>query len=135
MKRRKGVALNQKSSYGNKRILNKYSLTRSEWTAMMKMSANVFPVRSLPGRSQDGPECRHVGCTRRETLPHILGDCEKGSLLRNERHNEVVRIIMKYLRQNKKWTVQDEVHCVGENSSTRRVDILCFDKNTKQGYI
>jgi hypothetical protein len=33
------------------------------------------------------------------------------------------------------WKVLEEVHCIGENDSTRRVDILFFQEQTKEGYI
>ena len=37
--------------------------------------------------------------------------------------------------KNKGWQVQEEVHCVASNGSSRRVDILALSNNSKQGII
>ena len=130
-----GTELFKQCEFGNKLILNKSGITSSEWLSTIKMSCNVYPVRSLPGRSQDGPLCRHNGCSRRETLPHILGFCEKGELLRNKRHNDARTILAKHLRSNINFEVVEEIHCLENDGSTRRVDILCIDKLTRNAYI
>ena len=132
-----GVELYAEYQKGNKLIVNKESLTSSEWISAMKMSANVYPVRSIPGRSSDGPQCRY--CDERETLSHVLGRCHRGDLLRNSRHHEIRSIIANGLRNVKingrpLWAVHEEVHCVAEGGSNRRVDILCYNKS-KTGYI
>lgn len=130
-----GTELFKECEYGNKFILNKSGITSSEWLSIVKMSCNVYPVRSLPGRSQDGPLCRHEGCKRRETLPHILGFCEKGELLRNKRHNDNRTIIANHLRQIEEYEVVEEIHCLQNNGSTRRADILCIEKKTRNAFI
>ncbi|KAJ4427547.1 hypothetical protein ANN_25195 [Periplaneta americana] len=90
-------------------------------------------VRSVPGRSLDGTRCRH-GCPETETLAHVLGFCEQGLLLRNSRHHLVRSKIAAALR-NKGWIVAEEISCLAENGSTRRVDILAYNADTKQGII
>ncbi|KAJ4447156.1 hypothetical protein ANN_09157 [Periplaneta americana] len=37
--------------------------------------------------------------------------------------------------ENKGWTVEEEIYCLAENGSTRRVDILAYNADTKQGII
>jgi hypothetical protein len=117
----------------NKRIIDKQGLTCSEWITALKMACNVIPVRTLPGRStNNNPLCRH--CKERETLPHVLGNCHVGELLRNNRHHDIRRCIAKHLRQ-KGWLTYEEVHCTSETGSNKRVDIICYKANTKEGFI
>ncbi|KAJ4451057.1 hypothetical protein ANN_02494 [Periplaneta americana] len=111
----------------NSWIANKKGLSIS-----LKMIANLAAVRSVPGRSLDGTRCRH-GCPEIETLAHVLGFCEQGLLLRNSRHHLVRSKIAAALR-NKGWIVE-EISCLAENGSTRRVDILAYNADTKQGII
>ncbi|KAJ4436038.1 hypothetical protein ANN_18665 [Periplaneta americana] len=77
--------------------------------------------------------CRH-GCPEIETLAHVLGFCEQGLLLRNSRHHLVRSKIAAALR-TKGWIVEEEISCLAENGSTRRVDILAYNAATKQGII
>ncbi|KAJ4429741.1 hypothetical protein ANN_21945 [Periplaneta americana] len=37
--------------------------------------------------------------------------------------------------RNKGWIVEEEISCLAENGSTRRVDILAYNADTKQGII
>ncbi|KAJ4441157.1 hypothetical protein ANN_11008 [Periplaneta americana] len=104
-----------------------------EWISSLKMTANLAAVHSVPGRSLDGTQCRY-GCLEIETLAHILGFCEQGLLLRNSRHHLVRSKIAAALR-NKGWIVEEEISCLAENGSTRQVDILAYNADTKQGII
>jgi len=64
-----------------------------------------FLIIHLLQRNISLSQIRHEGCSRRETLPHILGFCEKGELLRNKRHNDSRTIIAKHLRKNDNYNV------------------------------
>ncbi|KAJ4443032.1 hypothetical protein ANN_04682 [Periplaneta americana] len=117
----------------NSWIANKKGLSTSEWISSLKITANLAAVRSIPGRSLDATRCRH-GCPEIETLAHVLGFCEQGLLLRNSRHHLVRSKIAAALR-TKGWIVGEEISCLAENGSTRRVDILAYNADTKQGII
>lgn len=95
------------------------------------MSSNVAAVRSVPGRSLDGNHCRH--CNEKESLAHVLGYCSWGYQLRILRHNKMRSIIASELKSHG-WTVFEEVDCIADQGSTRRIDILAFNKS-KKGYI
>lgn len=128
----KGVEVFEENTAANRMIIDKKGLTNSEWICSLKMNCNVIPVRSVLGRSSDTPQCRH--CTERETLAHVLGSCHTGDLLRNNRHHEARTTIAKQLRKNG-WIVHEELHCVAEEGSNRRVDIWCYNENLTKGYI
>jgi hypothetical protein len=128
-----GVILYKECPKSNNWVFSKFGLSCSEWTNAIKMSCNTLAVRSIPGRSTDGPLCRH-GCKESETLGHVLGSCPKNSLLINARHHKVRNLIAEALRV-KKFEVLEEVTCVALNGSTRRVDILCFNPVTRKGWI
>lgn len=131
--RGKGVEMYSEVTAANSWIANKKGLSTSEWISSLKMTANLAAVRSVPGRSLDGTRCRH-GCPEIETLAHVLGFCEQGLLLRNSRHHLVRSKIAAALR-TKGWIVEEEISCLAENGSTRRVDILAYNADTKQGII
>ncbi|KAJ4431573.1 hypothetical protein ANN_20172 [Periplaneta americana] len=131
--RGKGVEMYSEVTAANNWIANKKGLSTSEWISSLKMTTNLAAVRSVPGRSLDGTLCRH-GCPEIETLAHVLGFCEQGLLLRNSRHHLVRSKIAAALR-NKGWIVEEEISCLAKNGSTRRVDILAYNADTKQGII
>ncbi|KAJ4448043.1 hypothetical protein ANN_10055 [Periplaneta americana] len=79
----------------NRWIKTRDGLSVSEWKEAIKMIGQVSNVRAMPGRSQDGSQCRH--CTEIETLPHILGFCQHGTLIRNTRHHAIRELIAKSL--------------------------------------
>ena len=79
-----------------------------------------------------GTRCRH--CSETETLAHVLGSCPHGELLRNSRHHRIRSRIASSLAE-KNWEVHEEIHCVAENGSTRRIDIIAIDKVKRIGYI
>ncbi|KAJ4434089.1 hypothetical protein ANN_16409 [Periplaneta americana] len=106
----------------------------NEWTNAIKMSTNIAAVRSVPGRSCQDQNCRHPGCSEIETLEHVLGYCPKEELLGNNRHHKVRSSIATTLRKAK-WEVYEEVHCLAENGSTRRADIIAIDRRNQRSLI
>ncbi|KAJ4428407.1 hypothetical protein ANN_24444 [Periplaneta americana] len=110
---------------------NKRGISSSEWTNAIKMSTNIAAVRSVPGRSFQDQNSRHPGCSEVETFGHVLGYCPKKELLRNNRHHKVRSSIATTLRKAK-WEVYEEVHCLAENGSTRRADIIAIDRRNQR---
>jgi hypothetical protein len=51
-----------------------------------------------------------------------------------KRHNEIRTIIANELR-NRDYEVHEEVHCISDSGSTRRIDIIAIDKKNQEGYI
>ncbi|KAJ4430800.1 hypothetical protein ANN_19391 [Periplaneta americana] len=97
------------------------------------MNCNTIPVRTLPGRTLDSTHCRR--CDEQETLPHVLGFCHHGELLRINRHNTVRSLIAASIRQNASYEVYEEVGCVPSDGSTRRADIIIIDRQKDKGVI
>ena len=128
-----GVSQFQQNPKDNKNLMKKVGMTTSEYVTFLKMNANVASVRNTPGRSIDGTQCRHCG-TEKEYLAHVLGSCPRGELIRNQRHHSIRERIAKALKLTG-LEVAEEVHCIAENGSARRVDIIAFDEKTKDGYI
>ncbi|KAJ4431029.1 hypothetical protein ANN_19622 [Periplaneta americana] len=75
--------------------------------------------------------CRHPGCSETETLGLVLGFCKKGELLRNNRHHRARTAIANLLR-NRGWEVHEEIHCVSEDDSHSRVDIIAINRRTRK---
>ncbi|KAJ4434815.1 hypothetical protein ANN_23386 [Periplaneta americana] len=98
-------------------------------------SLKAEPGGSLPPSHKPAicPYPEHV-CPEIETLAHILGFCEQGLLLKNSRHHLIRSKIAAALRNNG-WIVEEEISCLAENGSTRRLDILAYNADTKQGII
>lgn len=130
----KGVVTYSEDPKNNSWISNRRGISSSEWTNAIKMSTNIAAVRSVPGRSFQDQKCRHPGCSEVETLGHVLGYCPKGELLRNNRHHKVRSSIATTLRKAK-WEVYEEVHCLAENGSTRRADIIAIDRRNQRSLI
>lgn len=57
-----------------------------------------------------------------------------GELLRHYRHNRIVRIIANTLL-DRHWKVIEEFDCVSSDGSKRRVDIIAYEENSKNGFI
>ena len=134
----RGVILFQDYKPANNLFSGRTGLTPSELKEAIKIIGDVAPVRAIPGRSKDGTQCRHCSCTEkfdRETLPHVLGFCPFGELLRNHRHHLVRTTIADALRAKGKFDVYEEVNCVADSGSTRRVDILAIDRKKCLAYI
>ena len=131
--RGKGIEQFADNPTGNKSLMNKIGMTTSEYITMLKMNANVTCVRSIPGRSIDSTQCRHCG-TEKETLGHVLGFCYGGELIRNQRHHGIRGIIAKAMKQVG-FEIAEEVHCVAENGSNRRVDIIAYKRASRKGVI
>jgi len=128
----KGVALFKQEPSFNKWLMTKKGLSSSEWTSSIKMTANVAAVRVIPGRSTQTTRCRH--CNEIETLGHVLGACEKGTLLRNARHHRIRKMIADGFRKTG-LQVFEEVHCVSDTGSTRRLDIIAINTNKKSALV
>ncbi|GAU93514.1 hypothetical protein RvY_05444 [Ramazzottius varieornatus] len=136
MDRAAGVHQYRVHTHSNKWVYNRCGLTNAEWISCLKMTVNGAPVRSLHGRSKDGPACRAPGCeAERETLSHVLGSCHKGNLLRNARHNKIRTTIAEALRGKDGLKVYEEVPCIAEKYSSRRVDIIIIDRGKSQAWI
>ncbi|KAJ4451070.1 hypothetical protein ANN_02507 [Periplaneta americana] len=69
-----------------------------------------------------------------ETLGHVLGFCKKGELLRNNRHHRARTAIANLLR-NRGWEVHEEIHCVSEDDSHRRVDVIAINRRTQKAMV
>ncbi|KAJ4450684.1 hypothetical protein ANN_02113 [Periplaneta americana] len=65
---------------------------------------------------------------------HVLGFCKKGELLRNKRHHRARTTIANLLR-NRGWEVHEEIHCVSEDDSHRRVDIIAINRRTQKAMV
>ncbi|KAJ4434545.1 hypothetical protein ANN_23107 [Periplaneta americana] len=91
------------------------------------------PIRALPGRSQNGTHCRHC-LSEKETLAHILGACPHGELLRNSSHHKIRSLLASALR-GKDYQVEEEVHGLSTNGSTRRIDIIAIPIRSTSGFI
>lgn len=131
----KGIETFTLNTYTNKWIYDGYGLSTSTWTSAIKMIGQIAAVRGVPGRSKDGHQCRF--CTESyvfESLSHVLGSCPRGSLLRTKRHNLVRTAIAEELRK-KGYTTYEEKECIAENGSTRRIDIIAINENTKTGIV
>ena len=76
--------------------------------------------------------CRIEFCGEIETLGHILGICPHGSLLRNLRHNQIRTIISNAFRENN-YLVFEEVHCISDDGSNRRIDMIAIEGS--KGYV
>jgi hypothetical protein len=129
----KGVSLYDECPKVNRSLMSKQGLSSSEWISYLKMVGDVVAVRAIPGRtrSQDN-RCRH--CNEYETLSHVLGSCEHGNLLRNSRHHRIRTSIANAFR-NRGLSVYEEVHCNSDDGSNRRVDIIAFDEESRNGFI
>ncbi|KAJ4441857.1 hypothetical protein ANN_11716, partial [Periplaneta americana] len=128
-----GVVFYSHWKRGNSWISIKKGLSSSQWTQAIKMNCNTMPVRTLPGRNLDSTRCRR--CDEQETLPHFLGFCHHGELLRINRHNTVRSLITASIRQNASYEVYEEVGCVSSDGSTRRADIIIIDRQKDKSVI
>jgi hypothetical protein len=88
----RGVALFKQYPKANRFMTTRAGLTAKEFKQIIKMNGNCVDVYAVPGRSYGDASCRH--CKKNETLPHILGECERSlKTLVNTRHNDVCRIM------------------------------------------
>jgi len=123
------VARNKQNFPDNR--IEKRGLTNTEFMQILKMIGQVAPVRAVYGRGLTH-QCRH--CAETETLGHVLGFCDRGYLLRNQRHNNVRSMIADEFRRLK-WNVYEEVNCLNPLRSTQRIDIIIFKKKNDKAYI
>ncbi|KAJ4451375.1 hypothetical protein ANN_02837 [Periplaneta americana] len=117
--KKKVVKLFSELSSANTWIIKKQGLSSSEWRDVIKMTAIVAPVRALPGRSTGTSHCRHF--SESKSLPHVLGKCPRGEMSTIKRHN-VIRSLLAAALRNKGWEVYEEVHCLADQDSVRRID-------------
>ncbi|KAJ4436985.1 hypothetical protein ANN_17117 [Periplaneta americana] len=80
------------------------------------------------------PEGSFKASNETETLGHVLGFYKKGELLRNNRHHRARTAIANLLR-NRGWEVHEEIHCVSEDDSHRRVDIIAINRRTQKAMV
>ena len=125
-------------SKANSFMYNKQSLSSSDWTAALKLNTNYANLKGVPGVAQGHGQNRR--CRRchnennRETPSHVLGCCPFGENRRNARHHEVqLRLIA--MLQDKGFDCYDEVTCIDDNGTNRRVDILAFDLKSNKAYV
>ncbi|KAJ4449357.1 hypothetical protein ANN_00755 [Periplaneta americana] len=130
----KGVVIYEEYPRANSWVSTKRNLSSSEYINAIKMSCNLTAVRSVPGRAFSTTRCRQPGCNETETLGHVLGFGRKGELLRNNRHHRVRGAIACLLR-NKGWEVHEEVHCISEDDSHRRADIIAINRQQQKAII
>lgn len=130
----KGVELFEQCQKINRKMFDKHGLTTSEWTTYLKMTGSVTAVRANHGRNTGTNRCRIPSCNEIETIAHVLGVCRQGELLRHVRHNKMVTIMAKTLRESK-WKIVEEFACLSDNGSSRRVDIIAYNEDTRNGYI
>ncbi|KAJ4448903.1 hypothetical protein ANN_00295 [Periplaneta americana] len=114
-------------------IVTPQGLSSSQWTQAIKMNCDTISVRTLPGRTLDSARCRR--CDEQETLPHVLGFCHLGELLRINRHNTVRSLIAVSIRKKACYEVYEEVDCVSSDGSTRRAEIIVIDRQKDKGVI
>ncbi|KAJ4425996.1 hypothetical protein ANN_27623 [Periplaneta americana] len=126
----KGVVIYEEYPRVNSWDSTKKNLSSSEYINAIKMSCNLTAVRSVPGRAFSTTRC----CNETETLGHVLGFCRKEELLRNNRHHRV-RGAIACLLQNKGWEVHEEVHCISEDDSHRRADIIAINRQQQKAII
>ncbi|KAJ4427222.1 hypothetical protein ANN_24839 [Periplaneta americana] len=116
----------------NPRIIKHEGLSSSEWREMLKMIAMVTPVRFLRGLSTGTTHCRH--CSEYETLPHVLGSFPQGEVLRIKRYNTMCTMIADAFR-SKNLDIHEEVHCIADGGSNRRIDIIAINRNKQTAEI
>ena len=74
----RGVCLFNECPKINKSLSSSTGLSENELNYYYKMVCDVAPVRSIPGRSKNGVQCRRCSTSENfiiETLPHVLGQC------------------------------------------------------------
>ena len=64
----------------------------------------------------------------------MLGSCSQGELLRIKRHNVIRSILANELRR-KAFEVHEEVQCLAEDESTRRIDIIVINRHKSEAEI
>ncbi|KAJ4447307.1 hypothetical protein ANN_09311 [Periplaneta americana] len=97
-------------------------------------STESYPAFARIGL-RETPEKPQRRCDEQETLPHVLGFCHHGELLRTNRHNMVRSLIASSIRQNASYEVYEEVGCVSSDGSTRRADIIIIDRQKDKSVI
>ncbi|KAJ4435443.1 hypothetical protein ANN_18058 [Periplaneta americana] len=91
-------------------------------------STESYPAFARIGlRENSGKNLNQVTCPDRDSNP--------GHLVSQPDALTVTPQILKLRVGNLGWLVEEEISCLAENGSTRRVDILAYNAHTKQGII
>ena len=109
-----GVETFQETAISNQWILHRpAALPVNVHLDMVRSRINWLPVKAVPGcTNDDDRRCRH--CRKHsqdaplETLSHIWGQCDKVKDMRTARHDRVVEMIARELKQNEKCEVTVE---------------------------
>lgn len=131
-----GVGVKHFKTYtkANRFVCDKKGLSGSEWVAAIKLTNNYANLAGVPGNSQaSSRRCRRCG-RETESVSHVLGACDYGTLRRNARHHKVKHALASLL-SSKGLRVIDEAPCSDAQGSMRRVDILAIDERSKKAYI
>jgi hypothetical protein len=117
-------------------MVNKNSLTDSEWTEAIKLNIGYANLKCVYGSRCYNSQtnlCRR--CAKEpETLPHVLGSCDWNSKRRTARHHALKHSIAEMMTQ-KGFDCFDEVFCLDGDHSRRFADIVAFEKNTNKAYV
>ncbi|KAJ4440121.1 hypothetical protein ANN_08258 [Periplaneta americana] len=103
----KGVVLFEEVPAANSWIIKHEGLSSSEWREILKMIAMV--------------------------APHVLGSCPQGEVLRIKRH--IIRSMIADALRSKNLDDHEEVHCIADGGSNRRIDIIAIKRNKKTAEI
>ena len=66
-------------------------------------------------------------------MGHVLESCPKNDLLRNVHHK--VRTMIADAFRKLQWEVHEEISCISEEGSLRRVDIIAIEPHRKSAII
>lgn len=119
----------------NNFIINKNSLSSSEWISAIKLTVNYANLAGVPGNTMNNSSnlCRRCG-KERETPSHVIGSCSYNSLLIVNRHHKIKHKLTAILKE-KGYDCYEEVYAVDQNGSNRYCDIVAFDSRSKRAII
>lgn len=84
---------------------NQGSMSDSEFAGSIKLNMNYANLRGVSGSPANAANKPNVRCRRCgnensiENIPHIIGSCSFSERRRNARHDMVVNLITKLLRE------------------------------------
>ncbi|KAJ4442507.1 hypothetical protein ANN_04094 [Periplaneta americana] len=119
--------------YSSPDIIRNIKSRRLRWTGhVTRMGESRNACRVLAGRPEGK---RPLGRPRRRWEDNIKMDLrENGELLRNNRHHRA-RIAIANLLRNRGWEVHEEIHCMSEDDSHRKVYIIAINKRTQKAMV
>ncbi|KAJ4436596.1 hypothetical protein ANN_16629 [Periplaneta americana] len=130
----KGVVIYEEYPRANSWVSTKKNLSSPEYINAIKMSCNLTAVCSVPGRAFSMTRAVNLAATRQKLLATCWAFVGKGELLRNNRDHRVRGAIACLLR-NKGWEVHEGVHCISEDDSHRRADIIAINRQQQKAII